>query len=65
MTQTILTVLLIITMVATLGALAFGMVTLFRGGEFSQKYGNQAMRWRIILQGLALILFFLALWFGR
>jgi hypothetical protein len=65
MTHNIFTLLLILAMVATLGALAFGLGVFFKGGEANRKYGNAAMRWRIILQGLALILFFLAFWLGR
>ena len=50
---------------ATVGALGFGLVALFKGGEFNAKYGNRAMRWRILLQAITLILFTLMLIFGR
>jgi hypothetical protein len=50
---------------ATVGALGFGLFALFKGGEFNEKYGNRAMRWRILLQALTLILFTLMLIFGR
>jgi hypothetical protein len=65
MTHNFFTILLILALIATLGALAFGLGTFFRGGEFNRKYGNVAMRWRVMLQSLALILFLIALWFGR
>jgi hypothetical protein len=32
-----------------------------RGGEFKEKYGNRMMRYRVILQGIALLMFALAL----
>jgi hypothetical protein len=43
--------------VVTLGLGVYGMA---RGGEFNQKYGNRLMRLRVILQGVALLLFILA-----
>ncbi|WP_010298980.1 twin transmembrane helix small protein [Candidatus Odyssella thessalonicensis] len=61
----ILTTLLIITLIAIVGVLGFGLYTLLRGGEFSQKHSNTAMRWRVLLQGVALLIFALILWAGR
>lgn len=43
--------------VVTLGMGVYGMA---RGGEFNKKYGNLLMRLRVILQGVALLLFILA-----
>lgn len=65
MMQNILTLLLFILLFAVLVSLGFGIFTLFRGDEFRKKYGNGAMRWRVLLQGAALLVFFLILWFGR
>lgn len=56
---------LLLALAATVGALLFGLFALFKGGEFNRTYGNQAMRWRIILQAIALVLFILTLTFGR
>lgn len=50
---------------SVVGVLGFGLVTLLRGGEFSRKYSNEAMRWRVLLQGLALLIFAIILWLGR
>lgn len=50
---------------ATVAALVFGLFSLFKGGEFNAKYGNKAMQWRILLQGIAIVLFTLILIFGR
>ncbi len=49
--------LLIFAMLATLGVLFFGIITMARGGDFNLKYGNKIMRARIVLQALALVIF--------
>ena len=49
--------LLIFAMLATLGVLFFGIITMARGGDFNLKYGNKIMRTRIVLQGVALLIF--------
>ena len=33
---------------ATLGVLATGIISMFRGGEFNRRYGNKLMRARVI-----------------
>jgi len=48
---------LIFAMLATLGVLFFGIITMARGGDFNLKYGNKIMRARILLQALALLIF--------
>ena len=45
--ESVLIVLIIIALVATLGVLAVGLVSMFRGGEFNRRYGNKLMRARI------------------
>ncbi|WP_032113077.1 twin transmembrane helix small protein [Candidatus Paracaedibacter symbiosus] len=54
-----------IALAAVVGALGFGLISFFKGGEFDIKYSNEAMRWRVLLQAIALGIFFLILWFGR
>jgi hypothetical protein len=51
-----LVVLLIVALVATLGALFAGLFVMARGGATSKKYGNVLMRWRVILQFTAVVL---------
>jgi hypothetical protein len=50
-----------IAMAATLGVLIAGIFSMVKGGEFNKKWGNKLMRYRVILQGVALA--FLALAF--
>ena len=49
--------LMIFAMLATLGVLFFGIFTMARGGDLIRKHSNRIMRARIVLQGLALLLF--------
>jgi xanthine/uracil permease len=44
-------------MIAAVGALLLGVVSMAKGGEFNRKYGNKLMRARVALQGLAILLF--------
>lgn len=56
---TFLTVLTIVAMLATLGVLFAGMLGLVRGGDPVRS--NALMRWRVLLQGVALLLFVILL----
>ncbi len=53
--------LMIIAMAAAAGALGTGLVGMIKGGDFNAKYGNKLMRWRVILQGVALVCMALAM----
>ena len=53
----VLTVLLMITMLAVLGVLIAGFIGVSRGGD--PRRSNRLMRWRVMLQGLALFIFVL------
>ena len=52
-------------MLAVLATLVVGIISMTKGGEFNKKYGNKLMRLRIILQGIALFLFAIALLSGK
>jgi hypothetical protein len=54
--KTFLTILIIILMVATLGVLFAGLIGLARPGHDPRR-SNKLMRWRVILQGTAILLF--------
>ncbi len=45
---------------SVIAALALGVLTMARGGEFNAKYGNKLMRARVIAQFVALALMVLA-----
>lgn len=52
---------MIIAMGATLSVLVLGLVSMVKGGEFNQKYGNKLMRARVWAQGVALLFFALTI----
>jgi hypothetical protein len=53
--HTFLMILVVIAMLATLGVLGFGVVQMIRGGDPRRQ--NKLMQMRVVLQGLALMLF--------
>ena len=55
---------MLIAMFAVLVAFSIGVVVMARGGDANIKYGNKLMKARVYLQGLALLLFILALSVG-
>jgi len=54
--KTLLTILIALLMLGTLGVLFAGLFGLVRGGGDPAR-SNRLMRWRVILQGAALLLF--------
>jgi hypothetical protein len=54
--KTFLTILIALLMAGTLGVLFAGLFGMVRGGGNPAR-SNQLMRWRVILQGAALLLF--------
>ncbi|GHD41467.1 hypothetical protein GCM10017083_05960 [Thalassobaculum fulvum] len=59
--NTIFTVFLFLAMAATVGALVWGIVAMARGGDFNAKWSNRMMRYRVIFQAIALLVFALLL----
>ena len=57
----LLTTLLLIAMLATLGALVVGLAGFFCGGEFNRKYSNKLMQARVALQAVAVVLLLMLL----
>lgn len=49
-------ILIFVAMGATLLILLAGIVAMARGGAFNRKYGNRLMRYRVIFQGIAILL---------
>ena len=54
--RTVLVILLVLAMLGTLGVLIAGMVGMVRG-DGNPARSNALMRWRVILQAAALVLF--------
>ncbi|MDE0944560.1 MAG: twin transmembrane helix small protein [Alphaproteobacteria bacterium] len=54
--STFLTILLGISLAAVVVVLMLGISAMGKGGEFNRKYGNVLMRWRIVLQLVAVII---------
>lgn len=63
--ETIVKSLIPIFALATFLVLCVGIFALFRGGRFNQSYSNLLMRWRILLQFVAVILIAIAAFFFR
>jgi len=59
-----LPILIVIAVLATFGALAFGLVSMVRGGEFNARNSNRFMRLRVLLQLIALVLIGIAFLFS-
>lgn len=49
-------------MLAVVGILVFGIGSFGVGGDFSRKYSNKMMQWRIIAQFLAVMLILFLVW---
>lgn len=56
--------LLIVVMAAIAAVMLLGLISLWKGGEFSRKHSNRLMRWRVTLQALAIALVGIALFFS-
>jgi hypothetical protein len=54
--NTVLVVLLILSLIVVVGILIAGFVSMAKGGDFNRKYGNKLMRARVIAQAVALVL---------
>ncbi len=57
--QTILRVLIGVSLASVLAVLGAGVLSMLRGGEFNRKYSNQLMRARIASQAVTVLLFVL------
>lgn len=53
-------ILMVVAMIITAGVLFIGIIGMARGGAFNEKWGNRLMRYRVLAQLCALILFFIA-----
>lgn len=60
--MTIITALVVFALIATVAALATGIVSMAHGGGFDQRHSHQIMFARVGLQGITLLLLLAALW---
>jgi len=60
-----LSILLAILLVAITGVLFTGIAAMSRGGEFNRRHGNRLMRWRLYLQGAAVLVIGLIFYLGQ
>ncbi len=54
-------ILMVIAMLMTLGVLFAGVIVMAIGGEVNEKWGNKLMRYRVVMQMIAIALFFIAM----
>ena len=53
-------------LIAVATVLAFGIYSLFRGGDFGRSYSNKLMRLRVVMQAIAIAVLVGAVWWrGR
>ncbi|WP_259781467.1 twin transmembrane helix small protein [Aestuariispira ectoiniformans] len=55
-------ILMLVAMGMTLAILITGIVAMARGGEFNQKWSNRLMRYRIVAQGIAIVMFAISIY---
>ena len=54
--DTVIVILLIVALVLVVGTLATGLITMARGGELGPQKSNTFMRYRVLFQGIAVLL---------
>ena len=53
----------LLSVLAVVGILAFGIGTFGRGGDFNRRHANRIMRWRIGAQAVAVALILFYVWY--
>jgi hypothetical protein len=49
-------------LVIVFAVLCFGIYAMFRGGDFGRSWSNKAMRMRVIVQFIAIVILVAAMW---
>jgi hypothetical protein len=57
-----LSIMIILALLATIGALGAGLYSMLRGGEYDRQHATQLMAARVGFQGLAVVLLLVALY---
>ena len=58
-------ILLVLAMLAVVVVLFWGLFSMTRGGEYNRRWSNLIMRWRVVLQAVALLVFVLIMLAAR
>ncbi len=58
-------ILTLITMLAVVAVLGMGIFSLTRGEDFRARWSNKLMRWRVMLQAIAIVLILVLAWAWR
>ena len=61
----LLNVVIVLALLAVAVSLLLGLITMGQGGKFDKTFGTRFMWARVGLQGLAVLLLFLAWWLNR
>ena len=57
-----LDIVIYIALAAVAVTLAFGIYSLYRGGDFSRSYSNKLMRLRVLMQFIAIVILVAVFW---
>ncbi|NCF26063.1 MAG: twin transmembrane helix small protein [Gammaproteobacteria bacterium] len=60
--MSLLSFMIVLALLATVGALGAGIVSMVRGGEYDREHGTQLMAARVGFQGVAVVLMLVALY---
>ncbi len=63
--MSLLSLMIILALLATIGALGAGLVSMMRGGEYDRQHSTQLMTARIGFQGVAVLLLLVALFIAN
>ena len=55
---------LLLCLISLVGVLFWGIITMGLGGKYNSKWSNKIMRYRVVLQALALLVFVVLLSFN-
>jgi hypothetical protein len=63
--MSLLTILILLALGATVASLVLGLYSMERGGEYDRVHSTRYMAARVGFQGLTLVLLLIALWYAR
>ena len=63
--MSLLSLMIVLALLATVGALGAGLVSMMRGGEYDRQHSTQLMTARVGFQGVAVLLLLVALFIAN